>query len=143
MPTQNYPNHRYIPQLTRIGSVLFLISLVGFVLRWFYIGGRYAMATGLGGLLACVFVLLLMSRAYITALQDRIIKLEMRVRCATVLTPAQQEMLWRLGKSQIIALRFASDPELPTLVERASRENLTADAIKRAITTWTPDWDRT
>ncbi len=143
MPIQNFANHRYTPQLTRFGFWFFLVSVVAFVLRWFNVGGRYAMAVGLGGLLAAVFVLLLISRAYITALQDRIIKLEMRVRCASLLTPAQQEMLWRLSKSQIVALRFASDAEMPALVERASRENLTSDAIKRAIVNWTPDWDRT
>lgn len=143
MPTQNYANHRYTPKATRYGFLFFLVSIVAFVLRWFYVGGRYTMAIGLGGLLAAVFILLGISRAYITALQDRIIKLEMRVRCASLLTPAQQEMLWRLSKSQIVALRFASDAELPALAERASRENMTSDAIKRAITDWVPDWDRT
>ncbi len=143
MPTQNYANHRYVPKPTRYGFLFFLIAVVAFVLRWFYIGGRYTMAIGLGGLLAAVFILLGISRVYITALQDRIITLEMRLRATSVLTPAQQETLFRLSKSQIVALRFASDDELPALVERAARENLTSDAIKRAITDWQPDWDRT
>lgn len=141
--TQNYANHRYSPRLTRYGFAFFLVSLIGFGLRWFYIGGRYTMAIGLAALLAAVLVLLLISRAYITRLQDRIIKVEMQLRAASVLAPAQREMLTRLRRSQIVALRFASDAELPALVERASRENLTPDAIKRAIVTWTPDWDRT
>ena len=83
------------------------------------------------------------SRVYITKLQDRIIKLEMRVRGAAVLTPAQQATLARLTKAQVVALRFASDAELPALVDRADREKLSADQIKQAITTWVPDWDRT
>ena len=44
---------------------------------------------------------------------------------------------------QIVALRFASDAELPGLLERAEREQLTADQIKRAIKNWVPDVDRT
>jgi len=88
-------------------------------------------------------VLLLISRTYTTKLQDRIIKLEMKLRCAEVLSPAQQATLARLATPQIIALRFASDSELPALVERADRDRLTADQIKRAITTWVPDFDRT
>lgn len=143
MASQTYANHRYTPTLTRYGFLFFLLSLVAFVLRWFYIGGRYTMAIGLGSALAAIFVLLLISRAYITALQDRIIKLEMRMRCATLLTPDQQLLLARLTKAQLVALRFASDAELPALLDRAARDNMTADEIKRAITSWTPDWDRT
>jgi hypothetical protein len=61
----------------------------------------------------------------------------------TLLTPAQQLVLARLEKPQIVALRFASDAELPALVERAERDKLSADQIKQAITNWLPDWDRT
>ena len=49
----------------------------------------------------------------------------------------------QLGRVQALALRFASDEELPALLERAARENLDVDQIKRAIVNWVPDWDRT
>jgi hypothetical protein len=61
----------------------------------------------------------------------------------TALTPAQQAVLARLSKPQVIALRFASDAELPALVEQADREHLSADQIKRAIRNWMPDFERT
>jgi len=67
----------------------------------------------------------------------------MRVRTTALLTPDQQRLLGQLHNKQIAALRFASDAELPALLERAVRENLKPDAIKRAVTTWTPDLDRT
>src|SRR5205823_5300043 len=143
MDSQNYANHRHNPKPTGIGFFFWLIAVVGFGFRWFGIGGRWSMALGVGGLLGVTLALLSLSRSYTTALQDRIIKLEMRVRTSTLLTPQQQAELVRLSKPQIIALRFASDTELPSLVERASRDNLTADQIKRAITTWVPDQDRT
>jgi len=140
---QNYANHRHNPKMSGIGFLFLLLAIVSFVLRWFYIGGRYTMALGIIGLIGAVQILLSISRVYITKLQDRIIKLEMRVRGTAVLTPAQQAALARLTKAQVVALRFASDAELPALVDRADREKLSADQIKQAITTWVPDWDRT
>jgi len=143
MGTQNYANHRHNPKMSGIGSILWLVAVVAFALRWFQIGGRYTMALGLIALLGAVMLLLGISRVYITRLQDRIIKLEMRVRAATLLTPAQQATLARLTRPQIVALRFASDEELPALIERADREKLAGEDIKKAIQNWVPDWDRT
>jgi hypothetical protein len=143
MPTQDYATHRHNPRLTGVGFMFVLLAVVGFALRWFGIGGRYAMALGLAGLIAAIQVLLTISRVYTTKLQDRIIKLEMKVRGMTLLTPAQQVILARLSRPQVVALRFASDAELPALVEQADREKLTADQIKRAIKYWVPDFDRT
>ena len=143
MPTQTYATHRHNPQMTTIAGVFFLVAVVSFGLRWFYIGGRYTMALGDVGVLGAIFMLMGISRVYTTKLQDRIIKLEMRVRGMSVLNPTQQAALWRLEKPQIVALRFASDAELPGLIERAEREKLSADQIKQAITNWVPDWDRT
>ena len=143
MATQSYANHRHNPKMSGIGFLFLLLSIVAFGLRWFQIGGRYTMALGLIGLIGAVQILLSISRVYITKLQDRIIKLEMRVRAMTLLSPAQQSVLARLSKQQIVALRFASDAELPALVERADREKLSADQIKQAVTNWVPDWDRT
>jgi hypothetical protein len=143
MPTQSYENHRHNPRSTGVGFLFVVIAIAGFALRWFGIGGRSTFALGLGGLIGAIVVLLLISRSYTTALQDRIIRLEMRLRCAQLLAPDRQGALARLSRPQIIALRFASDEELPVLVERAERENLAPDQIKRAIRNWVPDWDRT
>jgi hypothetical protein len=98
---------------------------------------------GPAGLIGAVAVLIAISRAYITTLQDRIIRLEMRVRAMALLTPAQQASLTSLDRKRIAALRFASDAELPALLERAVREQMTTDQIKRAVTNWVPDHDRT
>ncbi len=143
MATQTYVNHRHPPKMTIVSFLFLVLAITGFALRGFHIGGRYTMALGLAGLIASIFVLIGMSRVYTTGLQDRVIKLEMRVRCATLLSPAQQVALWRLEKPQLIALRFASDAELPALLERAEREKLSANQIKEAIKNWVPDWDRT
>jgi len=140
---QSYENHVHQPVATGVGFLLVLVALAGFVLRWFGIGGRASFAIGLLGVIGALLVLLAISRTYITRLQDRIIKLEMRVRTAALLTPDQQRLMAQLSNKQVAALRFASDPELPALLERAGRERLKPDDIKRAIKTWVPDLDRT
>ena len=139
MSTQTYATHRHQPRMTGIGFMFLVIAIVGFFFSSRPVG-RSAVVLGFAG---SIFTLLLISRTYTTALQDRIIKLEMQVRCASLLTPQQQAVAARLGKAQLVALRFASDGELWPLAERAERERLTADQIKRAITTWVADLDRT
>ena len=99
-----------------------------------------ALAFGVLCLTASVIVLVMISRAYIVRLQDRIILLEMRVRLARL---GRESDYSRLDKRQLIALRFASDAELPTLIERAVRERLTGTQIKEAIRDWQPDLHRT
>jgi hypothetical protein len=143
MATQTFETHAHRPMATGVGYLCLTIAIVGFALRWFLIGGRYTMALGLGGLIGTNLALLQISRLYITRLQDRIIRTEMRLRAATLLTPEQQRLLSGLTMKQTAALRFAPDAELPALVERAAREQLPPVAIKRAIRNWVPDLDRT
>ena len=140
---QSYANHAHRPTATIVGYIFLIVALVAFGLRWFGIGGRTTFATGLFAIICSVATLLAISRLYITRLQDRIIRLEMRVRGAALLNQQQQEMLTRLTPKQVAALRFASDAELGTLLERAVREQLKPADIKRAMQTWLPDLDRT
>lgn len=137
--SQTYANHMHHPVPTYVASVAVLVALVFIVDGWTGTSHDYALASMLAGVQALV----MMSRWYITTLQDRIIRLEMRVRAATVLPPAQQALLERLRPKQVAALRFAGDEELGALVERASAENLSAKAIKQAVTNWQPDHLRT
>jgi hypothetical protein len=74
--------------------------------------------------------------------QDRVIRLEERLRYAALLSPADLDASAALTLRQIIALRFASDAELPALIARALTQALTPKQIKESITTWRPDYDR-
>jgi hypothetical protein len=143
MSTQSFERHVHRPTMTLVGGWFLAAAMIAFVLRWFLIGGRVTMAIGLAGLIAAVAILLSISRVYTTALQDRIIRLEMQVRGMTLLTPEQQRMLAALPIKQVVALRFASDAELPVLLERAFRDRLAPADIKRAIKEWLPDLNRT
>lgn len=138
--TQDYATHRHTPRLWIAGVVFWGAAVVSMVMAW--MGWNTLAVAQVSGLLALA-VALVIGRVYITALQDRIIKLEMRVRCAKLLSAAQLDQLMRLSMKHIVALRFASDDELPALLGRAVGDGLSPDAIKRAVKTWVPDWDRT
>jgi cell division protein ZapA (FtsZ GTPase activity inhibitor) len=74
--------------------------------------------------------------------QNRVIRLEEKIRMATLFTPQELVELESLPMQQLIALRFASNPELLGLARRAVREKLEPKQIKEAIVSWRPDYDR-
>ena len=138
--TQSYADHAHLPRLFFVGVVAWAVAAVSFVLM--LLGYNTQLIAAGAGLIA-LFPALAMGRAYVTALQDRIIRAEMRARCEKLVSAEQMTAFSRLSLKQIAGLRFASDQELPGLLGRAAAEGLTNDQIKKAVTTWRPDFDRT
>jgi Family of unknown function (DUF6526) len=71
--------------------------------------------------------------------QNRIVRMELRFRYYLITGKRLEPLESGLRFSQLAALRFASDEELPALTERAVKENLSARQIKKSILYWLPD----
>lgn len=141
MTGQSATSHAHHPVPTYAATVLWLAGMVmlagSMALDWPL---RDAGVVVLG---LSIFPVIGIGRWYTVKLQDRIIQLEMQVRCARVLPAGQDDLLAQLSPKQIVALRFASDDELGDLLARAVREQMTPSAIKQAVKQWRPDYLRT
>ncbi|MDB5257558.1 MAG: hypothetical protein JWM14_2253 [Chitinophagaceae bacterium] len=92
-----------------------------------------------GTLLVIAWLSYILRQHYALNNQNRIVRLEMRFRYY-VLTQKRFELLEsQLSFGQIAALRFACDEELPDLIQRTLKENLSPDDIKKSIRVWLPD----
>ena len=81
-------------------------------------------------------------RVYALQNQDRLIRLEERLRLAALLPDGETALLQQLTMRQLVALRFAADTELPGLARRAVAEKLDPKQIKESIQSWRPDYYR-
>ena len=138
---QTYSNHAYRPIASIIAFLLATMAIVGTVRLW--LAGSRADTFALLCVSLAAFVLALVSRTYTTRLQDRIIRLEMRLRLKELLPRERHGLIDTLTPAQMVALRFASDGELPALAGRAAAEGLSRTDIKKAIEDWQADWMRT
>ena len=81
-------------------------------------------------------------RVYALKVQDRVIRLEERLRLAILLDKPLRARITELTESQLVGLRFASDAEFPPWPPEPCRKNLSNADIKKAITQWRPDYWR-
>jgi Family of unknown function (DUF6526) len=91
-------------------------------------------------LAACILYLAVMLRQhYALGNQDRIVRLEFRLRYFEFFDKQSYEIENKLSCGQLAALRFAADDEFAALLDRVLKENISADEIKKSIRNWQPD----
>ncbi|HSB35459.1 MAG TPA: DUF6526 family protein [Thermoanaerobaculia bacterium] len=88
---------------------------------------------------AAALVLFFKVRGYALKVQDRVIRLEERLRLEKLLAEPLKSRVGDLGEGQLVGLRFASDGEVSDLVKEALDEKLSCEEIKKRIKVWRPD----
>jgi hypothetical protein len=138
---QSYASHaKFDPSFHFFLLPVLLINIivVGYLLfRHPGIGGAWLLV-----LSVTLLILAGRTRSYATHLQDRVIRVEERIRLTAILPEPLRARIAELSDSQIVGLRFASDAELPALFQRAVDEKLSRSDITKAITNWRPDYSR-
>jgi hypothetical protein len=143
MAEQNFANHtKYVPPFHFFVLPMLLINF-GIQLYWWI----------KLGFVPVHFIPVLVSAALLTgfvtvrlmalSVQDRVIRLEERLRFARLLPADLQPRIGEFTAGQLVALRFASDAELPALARKVLDEKLTErKAIKQLVKNWKPDYHR-
>jgi len=143
MTEQNFENHgKLVPSYHFFAVPVFLINFLWSLYRLKQLGISFEGIFGV--ILAAAFVVLVFrARIFALAVQDRVIRLEERLRYAQVLPADLQARTGEMTINQIVSLRFASDAELPALARKVLDEKLTErKAIKQLIKSWKPDYQR-
>jgi hypothetical protein len=143
MAEQNFANHvKFVPLFHFFAMPVFVLNFAWSLYRLKRLGLSFE---GIFGVLlaAALVVLFFSARLFALAVQDRVIRLEERLRYAQVLPADLQAITGELTIGQIVSLRFASDAELPVLTRKVLDEKLTErKAIKQLIKSWKPDYLR-
>lgn len=143
MNEQRFANHvRFVPLYHFFAIPVFVINFVWSLFRLKQLEFSFA---GIFGVIlaAALLVLVFEARLFALAVQDRVIRLEERVRYAQVLPADLQARTCDLTIDQIVSLRFACDAELPALARKVLDEKLTErKAIKKLVKDWRPDYQR-
>ena len=139
---QNFKNHGRVVPVYHIG--VFFSFVANFFWAIYRLTQGVSGETVMGLILSVALLLMFFSvRAQILRVQDRVIRLEMRLRLASVLPADLRAQIAALTVPQLIALRFASDAELPSLVrDVAAGKFATPKEIKLQVKEWQADYQR-
>jgi Family of unknown function (DUF6526) len=136
---QTYQNHtRYLPVFHFVVLPLLLIYFIGTIYAAFT---TRSLLAHLDLMLAVALILLALSaRMMAVTVQDRVIRLEERLRMRALLPADLQPRIEQFSVSQFVALRFASDEELPALARTVLDEHIEdRTAIKQKVSRWRAD----
>lgn len=139
---QNYANHvRFVPLFHVVTLGILLVNAV-------YSISRVVKGPGVDTIIAllvaiALILLAIFAREFAITVQDRVIRLEMRLRMRGLLPPDLYTRALTLTPKQLVALRFASDAELPALCVKVLDGNIhDQKAIKQMVKDWQADYLR-
>jgi hypothetical protein len=136
---QSFKNHgRLIPLYHFVAGPIFFANLVWAVLR---LARQPSTESAFGGLLAAALVILFFfARIFALRVQDRVIRLEMRLRMRELLPADLVARIPEFTPAQLVALRFAGDRELPALARQVLEQRMNnGKAIKQLVQEWQAD----
>ena len=139
---QNFSNHsRMVPPFHYVALPILLVNFVSAVVGLF---NGITFDASLHVLVAVALIIVaLFARVFALKAQDRVIRLEMRLRMRELLPEDRQGRINDFTPSQMVGLRFAGDAELPELARKVLDENITkSTSIKKMITDWQGDYFR-
>jgi len=142
MAEQSFKNHtKFVPMFHVVILGILGINLIHRIIR---IAHEFDVNRLIELLLAVAFILMaLYGRLFALTVQDRVIRLEMRLRLTQLLSPDLRARIPQFTVGQLVSLRFASDAELPELARKVLDENIQdRRAIKKMIRDWQADWLR-
>jgi hypothetical protein len=137
--TQNFANHtKLVPMFHFVVLPILFINLVSSIVHAVH---SFSARSGIAVLTAVGLLLLaLYARTFALTVQDRVIRLEMQLRLQNLVPADLRPRIPEFTTSQLVALRFASDAELPDLARKVLAEKLAErKAIKQLIRDWQPD----
>ncbi len=139
---QSFRNHARVVPMFHFWTLLPLTANLGWSL---YRLGRDPSGNTVVQLVVAMALILgfVALRVQVLSVQDRVIRLEMRLRLASLLPTSMQSAIPQLSAKQLVGLRFASDAELPDLVQKVLAGQLaTQKDIKAHIKDWQADYLR-
>lgn len=139
---QNFSNHtRFVPPFHYVALPILLVNFVSAVVELF---NGITFDASLHVLVAVALIIVaLFARVFALKAQDRVIRLEMRLRMRELLPEDRQGRINDFTPTQMVSLRFAGDAELPELARKVLDENITkSTSIKKMITDWQGDYFR-
>jgi Family of unknown function (DUF6526) len=141
--TQNLQNHtRLVPPFHMFVLPVLMLN-IGWTI-YHLVKAGISFETVVGVLMAvALFMLSFYARVFALTVQDRVIRLEMRMRLAEMLPPDLRPRIPEFTVGQLVSLRFASDAELPALARKVLDDKLDErKAIKQQIKNWQGDYLR-
>jgi hypothetical protein len=135
---QNLKNHgRMDPQYHMILFAILVVNLI--IAICFLVQNRNIYSEWLVILAIAVFIPVFKIRMYPLRVQDRVIRLEERLRLQALAPAEWHAQIYKLSEDQLIGLRFAADEEVVELAKQALEHNLDRKQIKERIKDWRPD----